>query len=191
MKAYLTLITTIALTTLSAFAELKIGVVDMAILIRNHRDYERNEKLLESTDRDYKEKLEAIKKEGDKLQSDGKRYVEQMRNPMLTDKSKAEAEKNIAQIQERLMEIEQRYRSKAINFQQELADLQVRLMKATTDELKKTIDEYANEQGYDLICDSNVALFAKKSIDITNEILSKMGVDPKTAKGRELTNEGK
>ena len=46
------------------------------------------------------------------------------------------------------------------------------------------------DNGYDLIVESTVTAFAKKSLDVTDGILKAMGVDPKNAKGRDK-NESK
>ena len=70
--------------TMAASAELKLGIVDMMLLVKNHPNYESNKALLESTDKDYQKKVETIKAEGDSLQAEGKKLVEQMHNPMLT-----------------------------------------------------------------------------------------------------------
>lgn len=189
MESRIVVFAVMAMLSAMAFGGMKIGVADMAVLMRNHRDYERNEKLLESTDKDYKRTLEEIEKEGEKLQDEGRRYSEQLRNPMLNDKSKADAEKSLMQLQEKLTEVGQRYRAKAMSCQRELADLRARLVKATADELKKTIDAYAEDNDYDLIIDSAATLHASSAIDVTDGLLEKMGVDPKEAKGK--TDEGK
>lgn len=189
MKSRIVVFAVMSMLSAMALGGIKIGVADMAVLMRNHRDYERNEKLLESTDKDYKRTLEEIEAEGEKLQDEGKRYAEQLRNPMLNEKSKADAEKSLAQLQEKLTEIGQRYRTKALSCQRELADLRTRLLKTVADELKKTIDEYAEDNDYDLIIDSAAALHLNSSIDVTDELLKKLGVDPEEAKGK--TDESK
>ena len=73
----------------SSFAE-KFGTVDMLLLVRNHPNYDSNKTLLTSTDKDYQKKLDAIKGEGEKLQDEGKKLAEQLRNPMLIAKAKAD-----------------------------------------------------------------------------------------------------
>ena len=58
-----------ATMTLSLSAELKFGTVDMMLLVKNHPNYDSNQALLESTDKDYQKKLEGVKSEGDSLQN--------------------------------------------------------------------------------------------------------------------------
>ena len=170
---------------MAASAELKLGTVDMMLLVKNHPNYESNKALLESTDKDYQKKLEGVKSEGDSLQNEGKKLMEQMRNPMLTAKAKADVEKQLGEIQQKLMGIEQRYRSEAMRCRQDLQDLEGRLLKTTTDDLRKRINKYAEANGFDLIIDQTVAAYAKKSFDVTDNLLKDMGVDPTNAKGRD------
>ena len=170
---------------MAASAEMKIGTVDLMLLVKNHPNYESNKTLLTSTDKDYQKKLEVIKSEGDKVQEDGKKLMEQMRNPMLTAKAKADVEKQLGEIQQKLIGIEQRYRSEAMRCRQDLQDLEGRLLKTTTDDLRKRLAVFAEKGGYDFIYDVNAAPYAKKGYDVTDEMLKALGVDPKDAKGRD------
>ena len=170
---------------MAASAEMKFGTVDMLLLVKNHPNYDSNKTLLTSTDKDYQKKLEGIKSEGDKLQEEGKKLMDQMRNPMLTAKAKADIEKQLGDIQQKLIGIEQRYRSEAMRSRQDLQDLEARLLRTTTDDLKKRIAKYAAANGYDLIFDSNAAAYATSTLDVTDEMLKNLGVDPKEAKGRD------
>ena len=173
----------------ASFAEMKFGTVEMLKLVRNHPNYDSNKALLESTDKDYKKKLDNIKSEGEKLQAEGKKLVDQLRNPMLAAKAKADLEKQVTDIQQKLMAIEQRYRSEGMRCRQDLQDLEGRLLKTTTDDLRKRIEKYAVSKGYDFIFDATAVPFARKSYDVTDELLKTMGVDPANAKGKD--NEGK
>ena len=170
---------------MAASAEMKVGTVDLMLLVKNHPNYESNETLLTATDKDYQKKLDAIKAEGDKLQEEGKGLAEQMRNPMLTPKAKTDVENQLVEIQKKLMAIEQRYRNEAMRSRQDLLDLQARLQKTTTDDLRKRISKYAEEQKFDLILDQNATPYSKKDLDVTDALLKAMGVEPKDAKGRD------
>ena len=46
----------------------------------------------------------------------------------------------------------------------------------------KRVKEFAEAKGYDMVLDSQAAVFGKKSFDVTDEILKAMGVDPAKAK---------
>ena len=170
---------------MAASAEVKIGVVDLMTLIRNHPNYDSNKELLSSTDKDYKKKLDEIKAEGESLQEEGKKLAEQVRSPMLAAKAKADIESQLMEIQKKLMGIEQRYRSEAMRCRQDLQDLEARLLKTTTDDLRKRIAKYAGEKGYDFVFDKSATPFSSDKYDVTDEMLSAMNVDPKAAKGRD------
>ncbi|MBQ6914205.1 MAG: OmpH family outer membrane protein [Kiritimatiellae bacterium] len=169
----------------AASADMKFGVVDMMVLIKNHPNYDSNKELLTSTDKDYQKKLDAIKGEGESLQEEGKKLAEQLRNPMLAAKAKADVEKQLMAIQQKLIGIEQRYRSEAVRCRQDLQDLESRLLKTTTEDLRKRIAKFAEDKGYDFVFDRTAAPFAKPEYDVTDDILSSMNVDPKSARGRD------
>lgn len=168
-----------------ASAEMKVGTVNLMLLIRNHPNYDANKELLTSTDKDYQKKVEAIKSEGESLQAEGKKIAEQLRNPMLAAKAKADVEKQLMDIQQKLMGIEQRYRAEVARCRQDLQDLEGRLLKTTTDDLRKRLAKFAEKKDYDLILDKTAAPFAKAKYDVTDEMLQELGVEPKNAKGRD------
>ena len=170
--------------SLGAFAEMKVGTIDLMVLVRNHPNYDSNKALLASTDKDFQKKLDAIKEEGEKLQAEGKKLVDQLRNPMLAQKAKADLEKQVTDIQQKLMGVEQRYRNEGLRCRQDLQDLEGRLLKTTTDDLRKRINAYAGTHGYDFIFDATAVPFGKKSYDVTDELLKTMGVDPAKANGK-------
>jgi len=166
-----------------ATADMKIGTIDLMLLVRNHPNYDSNKELLSTTDKDFQKKLESIKAEGEKLQEDGKKLADQARNPMLAVKAKAEIEKKLVDLQQKLIGIEQRYRSEAMRCRQDLQELEARLLKTTTDDLRKRIGKFAEENGYDFVLDKTAALYGKPEFDVTEEVLSAMGV--KEIKGKD------
>lgn len=169
-------------TALAASAEMKLGLVDMMRLVKNHPSYETNRTLLTSTEKDYKKKLDALKAEVEEIQEEGKRLAEQLRNPMLASKAKADIEKKIVDVQNKFISGQQKLRAEAMRSQQDLSDLEARLLKAQTADIRKRVGEYAESKGYDLVVDSQAAVFGKKNFDITDEVLKAMGVDPAKAK---------
>ena len=173
------------LSSLAASAEMKVGTVNLMLLIRNHPNYDANKELLTSTDKDYQKKVEAVKAEGESLQAEGRKVAEQLRNPMLAAKAKADVEKQLMDIQQKLVGIEQRYRAEVARCRQDLQDLEGRLLKTTTDDLRKRLRKFAEKRDYDFILDRTAAPFAKAKYDVTDEMLKELGVEPKDAKGRD------
>ena len=68
---------------------------------------------------------------------------------------------------------------------QDLQDLETRLLKTTTEDLRKRIAKFAEAKGYDFVFDRTATPFSKPEYDVTDELLTAMNVDPKTAKGRD------
>jgi len=165
----------------AAFAEMKVGTVDMLKLVRNHASYEQNKTLLEETEKDYKKKLDKFKDELDVIQEDFKKKSGELRQPMLSETAKAKIEKELMDVQGRGVALEQRYRSEAMRSQQDLRDLETRLLKGVSADLKKKIAAFAEKNGYDLVIDASAAPYAKPSVDVTPGVLTAMGVDPDKA----------
>ena len=168
-----------ALCAATAFGDIKIGTVDMMTLVRNHKSYDTNKKMLQDSERDYQKELDQAKSELDALQDEGKKVADQARNPMISQSQKDKIEKELLEIQ-----------NKYVAGQQKLQEFEARLLKATTEDIRSVVTKFANDNGYDIIVESTVTAFAKKSLDVTDGILKAMGVDPKYAKGREK-DEGK
>ena len=179
-----------ALCAATAFGDIKIGTVDMMTLDRNHKSYDTNKKMLQDSERDYQKELDQAKSELDALQDEGKKVADQARNPMISQSQKDKIEKELLEIQNKYVAGQQKLRAKAMESQQKLQEFEARLLKATTEDIRSVVTKFANDNGYDIIVESTVTAFAKKSLDVTDGILKAMGVDPKYAKGREK-DEGK
>lgn len=165
----LMLVTMLAVAT-TAFADMKIGTVDLMKLVRNHPNYESNRKILSTTEKNYGKEIDSLKLELEKVQTEGKKQSEQLRNPMLSAAKKAELEKSLLSIQEKFMNGQQELRNKALKSQDELQKLENTLLKATTDEIREKITDYAKANGYDFIVDANAMPYVKAEYDVTPAI---------------------
>ncbi len=173
-----------ALCSATLLADLKIGTVEMMVLVRNHKSYDSNKKLLQDTEKDYQKKLDGMKADLEEIQEEGKKIADQGRNPMLAQAAKDKIEKQLLDIQNKFIAGQQKLRAEAMDSQRQLQDLESRLLKITTDDIRNIVNKYADDNDYDIIVESTVTAFAKKEFDVTDGILEAMGVDPKTAKGR-------
>ena len=180
----------IALCAVTAFGDIKIGTVDMMVLVRNHKSYDTNKKLLQDSEKDYQRELDGMKSELDALQDEGKKVADQGRNPMLSQAQKDKIEKELLDIQNKYVAGQQKLRTQAMKSQEKLQEFESMLLKSTTEDIRAVVNEFADDNGYDIIIESTVTAFAKKSLDVTDGILKAMGVDPKHAKGKEK-DEGK
>lgn len=161
---------------------IKVGTVDMLVLVKNHPAYETNKTLLTNTEKDFRKKLDEMKKELDAIQEEGKKHADALRNPMSSQKAKMDAETALNDIQNRYMQQQQKIRNEMMRSQQELTQLETGLLKAQADDLKKRIAKFAADNGYDLVIDKTATAFSKDSLDVTDAVLKEMGVDPAKAK---------
>ena len=76
-----------AVAVAAASFALKIGTVDMVVLVKNHPAYETNKTLLLNTEKDFRKKLEEMNKELASIQEEGKKHAEVIRNPMSSQKA--------------------------------------------------------------------------------------------------------
>ena len=173
--------------SMAAFADLKIGTVNMVDLVKLHPSYETNKALLKSTDKDYKTKLDKRQDDLKAIADEGKKAQEDLSNPMLSASAKASAQKKMEGVQRRYIAARQDLEAEVRRYQSELSDLESRLMKLQTEEIRAKITAYAKEKGYDMIIDSTMLAFSKESLEVTDDILRAMNVDP--AKRKELKEE--
>ncbi len=182
MKIQIAAIAAVAAAT--AMADIKIGTVDMFVLVRNHSSYETNKKFLLSSEKDGQKRLDAMKEEFDSTQEEARKKAEEYRNPMLAQAAKDKLEKELMNLQQKLMQQQQRMRSEAMKLQQDLSDNETLLLKVQAEDIKKRVADFAAKNGYDLILDSASAIFVKPEFDVTDGVLREMDVNPKEAKGR-------
>lgn len=174
----------------TAFGAMKIGTVDMMLLVQNHPSSDSNKKLLLGTEKGYQDELDAMKADLDAIQDEGRKIAEGLKSPMLTEAAKQATEEKLMDIQKRYVQKQQELRAAAMKNQQHLGELETRLLKSLADDLKARIKKFADKAGYDLIVDSAAAIYAGQDLDVTDEILKSMDVDPKKARGKER-DEGK
>ena len=162
----------------AAFADMKIGTVNMVDLVKLHPSYETNRSLLKSTDKDYKAKLDKMQDDLKIIADEGKKAQEDLSNPMLSVSAKASAQKKLEGVQRRYLAARQDMEAEVRRYQGELSDLEARLMKLQTDDLREKISVYAKEHGFDMIIDSTMLAFSKESFEVTDDILRMMKIDP-------------
>ena len=161
-----------------ASAGLKVGTVNMVDLVRLHPNHESNKALVKSTDSDYKDKLARMQEEAKAIADEGKKVQSDLLNPILAASAKAEAQKKLEAIQQRFMAAQQEFRNAMQRFQSDLAELETRLLRLETEDIRAKIAAYAKENGFDIIADSTMLAFAKESLDVTDDILRALKVDP-------------
>lgn len=188
------LVIALALVPALVMADMKIGTVDMMTLVRNHKSYESNKRFLSDSEKESTARLDSMRKDVEKIQADGQKLAEEAQNPMLAAGKRQELEKQLVEIQKKFIAGQQQLRNEAMRAQQDLQATETKFLKITGEDLRKTINEFAEKNGYDLVIDSSAVPFSKPAYDVTDGVLKTMGVDPAKAvkPGKdEAKNEGK
>lgn len=164
------LVAVAAVAAMSAWADLKVGTVDMMKLVKEHPQYEYNKKLLEGKESDLQKKMDRLRADLEAIQEEGKKAADQLKNPMLAQAAKDKVESELMEIQKRFLTAQQKLREEAMKSQEQLQELEADLLKVTTKDLHEKIDAFAQANGYDLILDAAVTPFAKKEMDVTDAV---------------------
>ena len=184
------------LASLSAFADLKIGTVNMIHLVELHPTHESNKTLVKSSNDDFKAKLDEKQDALKAMLDDARKTYDDMQNPMLSASAKADAQKKLDGMQQKINAARQDLIRSEQSYRETMNDLETRLLKMETSDIRAKISVYAKEKGLDLVIDSTMAAYANDSLDVTDDILRAMKVDPAKRKalkdkGKEKKSEGK
>ncbi len=191
-----TVIALAILASLSAFADLKIGTVNMIHLVELHPTHESNKALVKSSNDDFKAKLDEKQDALKAMLDDARKTYDDLQNPMLSATAKADAQKKLDGMQQKVNAARQDLIRSEQNYRETMNDLETRLLKMETSDIRAKISVYAKEKGYDLVIDSTMAAYANDDLDVTDDILKAMNVDPAKRKalkdkGKEKKSEGK
>ena len=159
-----------------AFADVKMGTVNLEVLVRNHPSHESNRSLVKSTADDFRKKMEARQEKAKELVDEGKKIQSDWQNPMLSAAAKADLQKKLEDVQRKLFAAQQEMRVEDQRCQEELSDLQQRLFKIEKKDIESRLAEFAKDEGYDLLVDVAACGFSKPDLDVTDAVLKKMGV---------------
>ena len=191
--------TVIALTilaSLAGIADLKVGTVNMIHLVELHPTHESNKALVKSSNDDFKAKLDEKQDALKAMLDDARKTYDDLQNPMLSATAKADAQKKLDGMQQKVNAARQDLIRSEQNYRETMNDLETRLLKMETSDIRAKISVYAKEKGYDLVIDSTMAAYANDDLDVTDDILKAMNVDPAKRKalkdkGKEKKSEGK
>ena len=161
------------------FASEKIAVVNMVDLVRFHPSRERDRKLMQETEKEFQSKLDKQRDRFEELRGDYEKLVKEARNPALNDKARSEAEDKAMKHREVLTEADRGLRTKMQKLQGELGDLDARLLRQVTGEIRTVITKYCEEKKFDVVLDSTTLAYFKPEFEITDDVLTRLGVDPK------------
>jgi len=172
----------VLMSALVGVAEEKTVVVNMIDLIRFHPNRERDRKLMVDMEKEYQAKLDKRRERFEQLRDDFERSAKETRNPALSDKARAEAESKALKQRDVVAEAERDLRQEAQKLQRELGDQDTRLLRQVTNEIRETITKYAKDTKISIVMDATTLAYYDTKLDVTDEVLKRMGIDPVKAR---------
>ena len=168
MKKYLILLCLGLFLTLTASAQ-KFALVDMEYIMSNIPAYERANEQLNQTSKKWQAEVEAMDNEAKTLY---KNY--QNEAMFLSEEQKKEREEAIVNKEKEASELRKKY----FGPEGELYKKRVSLIQPIQDEIYNAVKSIAQSKGFQLAMDrasSDDIIFALPAIDISNEVLAKLG----------------
>ena len=147
----------------------KFALVDMEYILSNIPAYERANEQLNQTSKSWQAEVEAL---NNKAQTLYKNY--QNESVFLSDAQKKEREKAIVDKEKEAADLKKKY----FGPEGELYKKRQSLIEPIQDEIYNAVKSIATARGFQLILDrasDNGIICASPSIDISNEVLSKLG----------------
>ena len=162
----------IALSTAFEAGAQKFALVDMEYILSNIPAYERANEQLNQTSKKWQAEVEALDNQAKTLY---KNY--QNEAVFLSEAQKKEREQAIVDKEKEASELRKKY----FGPQGELYKKRIALIEPIQDEVYNAIKGIAQQRGYQLVLDRATEtagiIFASPSIDISNEVLAKLGYE--------------
>jgi len=172
----------VALTAMMGVAQEKTAVVSMIDLVRFHPNREQDRKLMEDTEKEYQEELDKRKARVDQFTDEYEKLSKEARNTALSEKARVDAEEKASKHRAVLIAEERSLNQKYQDFKRQLTEQDTRLLRRVTNDIREKITDYAKANKITLIMDSSTLAYSDPKLDVTDEILKIMKVDPKVRK---------
>lgn len=166
-KVILTII--IALTGMITAQAQRFALIDMEYILKHIPAYEQANRQMESLSQQYQKEIEAKGQEAKSLYE-----TYQQSASTLSDSQRTEKENAIVAKEKEAADLRARY----FGPEGEMAKKQKELITPIQDAIYNAVKTVATQQGYDVVFDrasDQSMIFASPRIDISNEILSKLG----------------
>ena len=153
----------ISIFPISAKAELKLGIVNLDILFKEIPIYRESQEKVKKQFDPRARNLKTLEQEWNNLNNE---YLKN--ETVMSDKEKNE-------LVEKIQSIETKFRSGQEKIQADLQKVQQEELSRIRGIVEKAITEYAENNNFDIIIRADgTTLYAKKYINITQEIISKL-----------------
>ncbi len=147
----------------------KFALVDMEYILKNIPAYEMTNEQLTQLSKKWQNEVEAIQQEAQNMY---KKYQSDL--VFLSAEMKTKREEEIVKKEQAAQDLKRKY----FGAEGELYKKRESLMKPIQDEIYKAVKDIANDKGYQMVIDRASAgsmIFASPRIDISNEVLTKLG----------------
>jgi len=147
----------------------KFALIDMEYILKNIPAYEMANEQLTQVSKKWESEIDALKQEAENMY---KTYQSEL--VFLSAEMKTKKEAEIVTKEQEAQDLKRKY----FGPEGELFKKRSSLMKPIQDEIYTTVKEISDSKGYQLIIDraSDMSIiFASPKIDISNEVLSKLG----------------
>ena len=176
------LILAVLMAATLTLAQDKTAVVNMVDLVRFHPSRERDRKLMQDTEKEFQAKLDKQRDRFEQLRDDYEKAVKESRNPALNDKARSEAEDKAMKHRDVLAEADRDLRQEMQKLQRELSELDTRLLRQVTGYIRDVLSKYAQDSKFTIVLDGTTMAYFDPKLEITDDVLKRMGVDPKVRK---------
>ena len=168
MKKIITLGCLMLLCSSSGMAQ-KFALIDMEYILKNIPAYEMTNEQLSQVSKKWQNEVEALQQEAQNMY---KNYQSDL--VFLSAEMKTKREEEIVKKEQEAQELKRKY----FGPEGELYKKRETLMKPIQDEIYNAVKEISDDRGYQIVWDRASAMsiiFASPKIDISNEVLIKLG----------------
>ena len=147
----------------------KFALIDMEYILKNIPAYEMTNEQLSQVSKKWQNEVEALQQEAQNMY---KNYQSEL--VFLSAEMKTKREEEIVKKEQEAQDLKRKY----FGPEGELYKKRESLMKPIQDEIYNAVKEIAEDKGYQMVIDRASAMsliFASPKIDISNEVLLKMG----------------
>lgn len=168
MKKMVLAMLALVMLTASGSAQMKVGHINSEAIMQGLPEAVDAQRTLDALVAEWEGELQ-------KMQNDWKRKFEDYdkRKLILTEQSRAEAEKELRDLDQAIAE----YRNRKFGQNGELFQKQNDVMKPIQNKIFKVLEEIAKEEGYDYVFDRSgdiLLLYATEKHDLTEQVLRRM-----------------
>ena len=178
----------VALAAMMGVAQDKTVVVNMIDLVRFHPSRERDQKLMLDMEKEFQDKLDRQRKRFEELRDSYEKVAKEARNPALSEKARLEAENKATVQRDVVAEAELDLRKNLQDFQRQLSEQDTRLLRQVTGDIREVVTKFAKDNKIAVIMDGSTLAYFDPKLDVTDDVLRKMGVDPKVRKEAEAAD---